>query len=89
LLRKTEGRTCKFKEPCCMTVSTENATFSKSTKSRNSNSLVQNQIKSNSQFEFVPCDKKECKCLNLVDFEGVTLSVESVIQDSTFMEYTL
>jgi len=52
----------------CMTVSTENATPPKSTKSRNSKSSVQIQIKSQSQFEFVPRDTEESEFLDLVDF---------------------
>ena len=51
-----------------MTVSTENATPPKSTKSRNSNSPVQFQTEPKSQLEFVPQDTEEFKFLNLVDF---------------------
>jgi len=44
-----------------MTISTQNATTPKSTKSRNANSSVQIQIKQKSQFEFVPRDTKKMK----------------------------
>ena len=44
---------------CDMTVSTENATPKKSSKSRNSNSSVQIQIEPKSQYEFVLRDTEE------------------------------
>jgi len=53
-----------------MTVSTENASTPKSTKSRNSNSLVQTQNKPKSQFEFVLRDTEKLEFLDLVDFGG-------------------
>jgi len=62
-----------------MTDSTENATIRKSTTSKNSNSLVQIQIKSISPFEFVPRDTEESELLDLMDFWGVAFSVETVI----------
>ena len=65
-----------------MTISTENATPPKSTKSRIFNSSVKIQIKLKSQFEFVPRDTEESEFLNLVDFGGVAFSVEIVIIDS-------
>jgi len=51
-----------------MTVPTENATSPKSTKSRDSNSLVQIQIQSDSQFEFASRDPEK---LEFVDLVGV------------------
>jgi len=51
----------------------------KSTKSRNSNSSVQTQIKSKSQFEFVPRDNEESEFLDLVDFKAAAFSLETVI----------
>jgi len=62
-----------------VTCSTENATPPKSTKSRNSNSLVQNQIKPKSPFEFVPRNTEKSEILDLVDFRSVAISVETVI----------
>ena len=62
-----------------MTVSTENATPPKSTKSRNSNSLVHIQIKSKPQFDFVLRDTEEFEFLDLVDFGVVAISLETVI----------
>jgi len=62
-----------------MTDSTENATHSKYTKSRNSNFLVQYQTKPKSQFEFVPQNTDESEFLDLVDFGGIVFSVETVI----------
>jgi len=64
-----------------MTDSTENtnATSPKSTKLNNSNSLVQNQTKPKSQFQFVPRDTEESEFLDLVDFGDVAFSVETVI----------
>jgi len=47
------------------------ATPPKSTKSRNSNSSVQIQMKPKSQCESVPRDTEEFKFLDLVDFGGV------------------
>jgi len=71
------------------TDSTENATPPKSTRSRNSIPLIwiclQIQIKSKSQFEFVPRDTEESEVLDLVDFGGVAFSVESVIYSLVFM----
>ena len=60
-----------------MTNSTEIGTFSKSTKSRNSNTSVQNQIRPKSQFDFVPRDTEKSEFLDLVDFVGVAISVET------------
>jgi len=56
-----------------MTVSTKNATPSKSTKSRNSNLSVQIQTKLKSQLEFVPRDTEKLEILDLVDFGGVAI----------------
>jgi len=53
-----------------MTVSTENATTPKSTKSRNSNCSVKIQMRPKSEFEFVPRDSEESEFLDLVHFEG-------------------
>jgi len=61
------------------TDSTEIATPPKSTESRNSNSSVQIQIKPKSQFEFVLRDTEKPEFLDLVDFKGVAISVETVI----------
>ena len=41
------------------------------------------QIKSKSQFEFVPRDTEEFESLNSVDLGGVVLSVETVIAISS------
>ena len=62
-----------------MRVFTKNGTLSKPTKSRNSNSSVQIQMKSRSQFEFVPRDTEESEFLDLVGFGGDAFSVETVI----------
>jgi hypothetical protein len=62
-----------------VTVFTDNATPPKSTKSRNSNSSVQIQIEQKSQFEFVLRDTEKSEFVDLADFGGVALSVESVI----------
>jgi len=62
-----------------MTVYTENATHSKSTKSRISNSPVQTLLKPKSQFECVPRDFEKSEILDSVDFGGVATSVEIVI----------
>jgi len=62
-----------------ITDSTVNTTPPKSTKSRNSNSLVQIQIKPKSQCEFVPRDTEKLDFLDLMDFGNEALSVETVI----------
>jgi len=62
-----------------MTDSTENATRPKSTESRNSNSSVHIQIKSKSQFEFVPRDTEKSEFAELVDFGSVAISVGTVM----------
>jgi len=59
-----------------LTVSTENTTPQKSTKSRNSHSSVQIQIKLKSRFECVPQDTNESEFL---DVGSVAISVEPVI----------
>jgi len=51
----------------------------KSTKSRNLISLVQIQIKSKSQYEFVPRDTMESDFFDVVDFGCVAISMETVI----------
>jgi len=61
---------CSTKLQGDMTVSTENATPPKSTKSRDSNASVQIQIKPQSRFEFVPRNSEESEFLDLVDFGG-------------------
>jgi len=61
-----------------ITDSTENTAPPKSTETRTSNSLVQIQIKPKSQFEFVPRDTKKSEILDLADFGGVAISVETV-----------
>jgi hypothetical protein len=61
-----------------MTDSSENATPLKSTKSINSNSSVQIQIKSNVQCEFVPRDTEESGFLDWVDLGGGEFSMETV-----------
>jgi len=58
----------RVEREACMTDSTDNATLPKSTKSRNSNSVVQIQMNSKSQFEFEPRETKECEFLDSVDF---------------------
>ena len=62
-----------------MTDSTENASHPQSTRSRNSIFSVQIQIKPTSRYEFVLRDTKESESLDLADFGGDVLSVESVI----------
>ena len=62
-----------------ITVSTQNATPPESTKSRNSNSSVQIQIKPKSQFEFLPRNTEKLLFLDLVDFGGIAILVETVI----------
>ena len=57
---------------------TENATPPKSTKSRNSNSSVPIQIKPKAQFEFVLRDTENLEFLDVVDFGGVAIAVETV-----------
>ena len=56
--------------------SAENATPTQSTKSNDSNYLVQTQIQPKSQFEFVPRDIKESEVLDLADFVDTIFSVE-------------
>ena len=67
-----------------MTDSTTNAAPPKSTKSRNSDSSVQIQIKPKSKFEFVPRDSEDSEFLDLVDSGDVVIchgiSVESVTE---------
>jgi len=60
-----------------MTLSTENATTPKPTKSRTSNSSTKIQIKPQSQFEFVPRDTEKSEFLDLRDFGSVGISVET------------
>jgi len=62
-----------------MTDPTENATPTKSTKSRNPNSSVQIQIKLKSQFEFGPRDPEKSEFFDLMDFGDVAISVGTVI----------
>jgi len=62
-----------------MTDSTDKATPPKSTKSRNSNSPVQIQIKPNFQFECVPRNAEKSEFLDLVGFGGGAIPVETVI----------
>jgi len=50
-----------------------------STISTNSNSTVQIQLKPESPFEFVARDTEECEFLDLLDFGGVVIPVETVI----------
>ena len=61
-----------------ITDSTENTAPPKSTETRTSNSSVQIQIKPKSQFEFVPRDTEKSEILDLADFGGVAISVETV-----------
>jgi len=61
-----------------MTFSTENATPPKSTKSRNTNSSVQIQIKPKSLFDFVLRDAETVEFLDLVDFGGAAISMQIV-----------
>jgi len=60
-----------------MTIFTENATHLKSTKSKNSNSFVQIQIKPKSEYDFVLRDTEESELFHLVDFGGVVFSEET------------
>jgi len=62
-----------------MTVSTENAASQTSTKSKNSNFSVRIQIKPKSRCEFEPPNDEEFECLDLVDYQNVACSLESVI----------
>jgi len=66
-----------------MTVSTGNATPPKSNKSTNSNYPVQIQIQMKCKFEVVPQDTEESEFLDLMDFEDVAFSVETVIHRDT------
>jgi len=67
-----------------MTLSTENAAPPKSSESRNSNSFVQIQIQSKSQFEFVPQDTEKSEFVDLVNFGDVSFSVETVTIVSSY-----
>jgi len=60
-----------------MTDSTENA---KPPKFRNSKNSLQIQIQPKSQIEFVPRDTEESEFFDSVDFGGVAISGETVIQ---------
>jgi len=73
----------------CTTDSIENATPSKSTKSRTSNLLVQIQVQPKSEFEFVPQDTKESEFLDSLDFRNVAFSVETVMYIYTYMAHLL
>jgi len=66
-----------------------NCTPPNSTKSRNSKASVQTQIKSKSQFEFVPRDTEESEFLDLVDFGGVAISVETFLHLPNHVTYQL
>jgi len=68
--------------------STENATTPKSTKSRNSNSLVQIQITLKSQFKFVPRDTKESEFVELVSLGDAAFPVETVIATQNFANFS-
>jgi len=68
-----------FEHTGFMTVSTENATLPKSTKSRNSDSSVSCSTNSNRDFELLCTCTEEFEFLDFVDFGGVAFSVESVI----------
>jgi len=57
----------------------QHATPPKSTKSQNSNSSVQIQIRPTFQIEFVPLETEESELVDSVDFGGVAFSVETVI----------
>jgi len=63
-----------------LTVSSENTTPPKPTKSRNSNFSEQLEINSRSQFEFVPWDAEESEFLDLMNFRCVATSVETFKQ---------
>ena len=65
----------------CMTDSTEIATPSNSTKSRNSNFSVKIRIMPKSQFEFVPQDTEKSESLGSMDFGDAACSVETVIHE--------
>jgi len=60
-----------------------NATSLNSTKSRISNCSIQIQINPNSQFEFVLQNTEKSEFLDLVDFGGVAISVENIIERLT------
>jgi len=66
-----------------MTVSTENATHPKSSKSRNSNSSVRIQIGSNISIWIVPRNTEKSKFLDLLDFGDIAFAVETVISRDT------
>ena len=76
-----------YRRDLSMTAATCNATPPKFTKSRNSNSLVQIQIKPKSdwksQFEFVPRDTEKSEFRDLLNFGEVAFSVETVIPGRT------
>jgi len=73
-----------------MTDSTEKTTLPKPTKSKNADSSVQISIKPKYQFEFVTRDTEKSECLNLVDFGGGAISVETVkhVERATWLFYT-
>jgi hypothetical protein len=68
-----------YRDTRCTTDFSENATFWKSTKSRNSNSSVQIQMKPKFQFEFVLRNTMKSEFLDLVEFGNVDFSVEIFI----------
>jgi len=64
-----------------VTLSTDNATFPKSSSSINSNSSVPIQIQCISHFEFAPRDTEKSEYFDVVDFGSAasTVSVDTVI----------
>jgi len=66
------------------TVCTENATCPKSTKSRHSDFLVSRGTHSNCNFDLIWMCTEEFEFLDLVDFEGLTFSVDSVMFSQLF-----
>jgi len=62
-----------------MTFSSENATFPKSTNSRNSYFSVSRSTNSNRNFGLILICTEEFEFLDMVDFGGVAFSLESVI----------
>ena len=79
---------CPASSPVQRASPTEPAIPTKSTTSRNSNYSVQIQTKLESQFEFGPRDTEESEFLDVVDFEGVAISVESVIAHCLLIRHT-
>ena len=75
-----EGDYVRYVDGCgCMAVSTEHATSPKSTKSRNSDSSVSHGTNPDGDFGLFEFVHRNFEFLDLVDFIGGGLSVESVM----------